>query len=508
MKLDVVIRFDRLICLTPNESADEPYLWTFFLKLDGETVRQSTTDPDRFEGRVSVISPPGSHGDLGVEDVEGQQRIPIPPERGVYRTELHPIRLSLLGRTVWAPGRVIAFVVLMEEDDSRDGPIEQGHLAVADYFQREINRIIGDLDMSDLIREANVRLVATGGSLDDHVVAIVVERLSALIDQGEGTAGDLVTDQVVSEIVTRDVLLGIYAGLPFLVGFDQDDLVGTANYRTDERTLLGEPIGLERSIVAEIRSRRAEHFEGSYVLMGAAEATPHFVPADFRQVGSVIDHSMVENGRVAFDGGELCIPQGQDYVWKRWEQLEMEDFLFLYPFAQVIWLIEDQPLVLQQGEIRLRKERTFPYFDRQRLSGPAIRREDGDVVVRYEQYRAGQLSGVRLRNRAEDGNYPFRFQADVRVAGVDRRVLDRELSFQGQSVSSALYAEYNQCIGRTFGRAVGKRVGPRDLWPPAERRRWYDEQVQVGDELVRSRLIAPERLQQALGILRAKLRLE
>ena len=31
---------------------------------------------------------------------------------------------------------------------------------------------------------------------------------------------------------------------------------------------------------------------------------------------------------VAFDGGELCVPQGQDYAWTRWEMWEVEDFLF------------------------------------------------------------------------------------------------------------------------------------------------------------------------------------
>lgn len=90
-----------------QRGADEPYLLDVFLKLDGETVRQSTADLDRFEGHVRVVTAPGSHGNLGVEDVEGEQRIPIPVERGVFTTDLQPIRRRI-GRRVgprdlWPP---------------------------------------------------------------------------------------------------------------------------------------------------------------------------------------------------------------------------------------------------------------------------------------------------------------------------------------------------------------------------------------------------------------------
>jgi hypothetical protein len=40
MNVSVRAALDTLICAEPNESSDEPYLWTFFLKLDGDTVRQ------------------------------------------------------------------------------------------------------------------------------------------------------------------------------------------------------------------------------------------------------------------------------------------------------------------------------------------------------------------------------------------------------------------------------------------------------------------------------------
>ncbi len=105
MRLDITFRLERLICLARNEGADEPYLWTFFLKLDGDTVRPSAADPDRFVGSVRATAPPGSHGNLGVEDVEREQRIAIPPERGVYTTELRPIGIPVLGQTYWVPGR-------------------------------------------------------------------------------------------------------------------------------------------------------------------------------------------------------------------------------------------------------------------------------------------------------------------------------------------------------------------------------------------------------------------
>jgi hypothetical protein len=71
MHLSINVNLHTLHCITPTDPSgeDEPYLWTFFIRADGETIRQNTTIPDMLSADVQIDSGPGRPGNLLVDSV-------------------------------------------------------------------------------------------------------------------------------------------------------------------------------------------------------------------------------------------------------------------------------------------------------------------------------------------------------------------------------------------------------------------------------------------------------
>jgi hypothetical protein len=58
----------------------EPYLWTVFFKIDGDSV--ALTEGLTLSGTATVVGTPGSHGNLGNTDVDAGDDIDIPSAIG------------------------------------------------------------------------------------------------------------------------------------------------------------------------------------------------------------------------------------------------------------------------------------------------------------------------------------------------------------------------------------------------------------------------------------------
>jgi hypothetical protein len=95
--LSINVNLHTLHCITPTDPSgeDEPYLWTFFNRADGETIRQNTQIPDMLSANVQIDSGPGRPGNLLVDSVESGANIRIPASLGQHFNELHPIVLQL-----------------------------------------------------------------------------------------------------------------------------------------------------------------------------------------------------------------------------------------------------------------------------------------------------------------------------------------------------------------------------------------------------------------------------
>src|SRR4051794_30911098 len=110
MHLDMALQ--NLHCRTPTDPSgqDEPYLWIFFVLVDGSTVRQRLDDPWLLSASVTVESGSGRPGNLAEAKAESGSNIHVPPDVGRHQTQVRPIVLNLPSALLRAfiPGRLLA----------------------------------------------------------------------------------------------------------------------------------------------------------------------------------------------------------------------------------------------------------------------------------------------------------------------------------------------------------------------------------------------------------------
>src|SRR3954454_13449038 len=89
--LRVAIDLERIHCYDEGDGWGnaEPYLWTVFFKVDGDSV--ALTEGLTLTGHATVSGTPGSHGNLGDTDVDEGDDVPIPSAIGQWDTLMKPI---------------------------------------------------------------------------------------------------------------------------------------------------------------------------------------------------------------------------------------------------------------------------------------------------------------------------------------------------------------------------------------------------------------------------------
>lgn len=147
--IKVYIHLDNIHCfnvLNPNLPPN-PYLWTVFFKIDGETAFVDVVDGNhkKLQGTATVVGTPGNHGNLLRADVGAGEVISIPYTLGFFRTLLTPISLRIpdLGSLPGiVPGIVGCIAILMEEDGTPNSAIAAGHNILNTAVQTCLNDII------------------------------------------------------------------------------------------------------------------------------------------------------------------------------------------------------------------------------------------------------------------------------------------------------------------------------------------------------------------------------
>jgi hypothetical protein len=212
----------------------EPYLWTVFFKVDGDTV---SAESGALQGTATVIATPGNHGDLGDpgSDVDPGENVPIPASLGQFTGLVRPIPAS--GGAV-LPGVIGYVAVLMEQDRTPDHAIATGHVTLNEAVQSELNALIPTLTLADLT------------NLDPVLDALkrrVASQVASAIRRSLSTLEKLTT-------LNNDDTIGT----DVRVIFAQDERIGT-----DPFSLTADPIALER----QFRN------EGNWTLSGQASVT-------------------------------------------------------------------------------------------------------------------------------------------------------------------------------------------------------------------------------------------
>jgi hypothetical protein len=120
----------------------EPYLWTVFFKIDGETAHVDAAF--NLQGTATVVTTPGNHGDLGPGGVDAGNDVPIPPSLGEFSTVLQPIPVD--GQAWTLPGVVGCIAILMEQDSTSDSAVAHGHDTLNQAVQDALDALIPTLN--------------------------------------------------------------------------------------------------------------------------------------------------------------------------------------------------------------------------------------------------------------------------------------------------------------------------------------------------------------------------
>lgn len=128
---------------------DDPYLWTVFFKIDGQTV--SLDDDLNLQGSCMIFPTPGSHGNLA-NSLDAENNVLVPPVIGEVSLEMHPIPLTdgaheRLPATDDIAGIIGVVVVLMQQHLVSDAGAEAGHAALNVFVEATINGLITTLGL-------------------------------------------------------------------------------------------------------------------------------------------------------------------------------------------------------------------------------------------------------------------------------------------------------------------------------------------------------------------------
>lgn len=488
MNFNVKLNLQTLRCVQPDEDEEEPYLWTFFFKLDGSTVRQVQPNVLQLVGNVQVTAGAGGHGNLDKKTLHSGELSNIPTNVGAYEATLRPIRLQVLGTPIVIPGRLVAFCVLMEEDATADSSILKAHAALRDFIEVRWNDFIGNgLNQSTITGEMSAiqqnNPALTGRPLIMQAVQNLIDRF---VDRLESPAADLVQQQVIDDSDVLDLIVN---------WFDADDSMGTSRVIFDERQIInaGLSIPIHNTIIRTEDGRWTAYHE----YYGGISAHLAATASDVETQTSESTPTALRSGEYAFPQDYLCIKRGTVAHWTLNGSVQEEDIHFIYPFLNVRWAIEGRTVSDAAGTMTLPATCSFPEFDPSEPPRLIKRRsENRQVRVRYEVEDQGdQGQTLKLWNDPQDGNYSFIVTA-VGSAGNTAEIplLTQMVTFDGQSIEIGppeFWDAFNDCMDNiaSFGDryAKSKRVGLKDLWDPHARLRAYEELVRTVDQVAAAR---------------------
>lgn len=233
--LNVNLRLTNLHCFDEGDGigSAEPYLWTVFFKIDGDTA---VVNPGlALQGTATVVGTPGNHGDLPNHDVDPGENVPIPASLGAFSTQLRPIALQQpIGGFTEVGGVMGAITVLMEEDNTPNSAVARGHVALNKAVQDSLNALIPTLNFGH--QEPT-----------DAEIAAMQQRI-----------GDAVKSAIKDGVSVWDWLSGFG---------NMDDKIGSEVFRFSHKQL-------EEGGAAGLPIQKRFKHEGDWELQGRVTATP------------------------------------------------------------------------------------------------------------------------------------------------------------------------------------------------------------------------------------------
>ena len=149
--LSVTLKLSEIVC---HDEADgignaEPYLWTIFFKIDGETIKQNGVS---LTGDAVFYFGTGSHENLNTHAVDSGETVTIPASVGEWHTTLTPIEIKdFSNNSQLIPAITGVAVILMEEDLVSDDGAKAGHTSLNNFVRDSINNFLHGISLLDFV---------------------------------------------------------------------------------------------------------------------------------------------------------------------------------------------------------------------------------------------------------------------------------------------------------------------------------------------------------------------
>lgn len=162
-RYDVVFSLLDIHCFGEDDPGlAEPYLWTVFFKLDGDTIHIAPNTS--LAGTATVSATSGTNRTLGDISVGKDDTIEIPILVGRHRTTMEPIVKPNTDPLLSGTGTIGCVAILMERDDTPLNAIKAGYDTLVAEVQKELDALIPTLnaafnpDLPDKIKAIKKRI--------------------------------------------------------------------------------------------------------------------------------------------------------------------------------------------------------------------------------------------------------------------------------------------------------------------------------------------------------------
>jgi hypothetical protein len=522
MIFNVDVKLSSLFCGIPTDSdGDDPYLLTYFVKLDGTNVRQRPGDWQHFTGTVDVIAPSGGPGDLDARGVQSGRSIPVPPELGTWSTVLKPIIIDVPGIRFFAPGTVIVFAIAVAEEGLPHHITFEVFRKVVPFVRDRVNAFINGIDLLEVQQSAS----QAGQPVPDFLRG----RINQFAEDLKHTVHNYVHDEfeqaILSEIFSLSPFERVTGIVDAISSIDPDEPLGNgAHIAKGEDELLNN--GLAVFWTGTMKADKGDPASGEYDIHGALSANIRFTSADISggDAPTTVTAPAGMPITVTFQKDHImvCVYAGTTVQLTSYSHTQTYAVRREYPFATYRYSIAGQVLDLNLSSILIRTMVRFQQFneDSTHPARPFIEdvEQERAVTVHFSSSvpaNAPQLQVLSITNDPADGSYDIDLQVDFVVPGSGGAIVipvaTVPLSFTGQTLEfPADFAEHmKQCLSNFIGTrwAKSKRFNPRDPGP-AERLKQFEEIARQLDRLAATGAFQKSNVEVAKKVIAAKLKLQ
>jgi hypothetical protein len=351
---------ENLHCVTPTDPSgeDEPYLWAFLIQADGSNIRQRAGDPGHLSANISIQSGSGRPGNLRVDSIESGGNIFIPPDIGSFSASLTPIKLTFPSGAssvrIFLPGIAAVFCLAIDEDGTKRDAMEGAFNDVKNEVRNRFNDFLNGLDLQSMATEALSR--------PDPVAPVTASFHLQLNNFLSNLTADVINVAIQSAEISVMSDWSLWDPFSWLASADADEPVGAKVFFLTEQSLIEG--NLAAPLHSDLRQPSSRLGGAWYIVDGHAEADMHFTSSDLLVLETKVQSAPISAPQPAvFHGQNLCIPVGTTVNIQMFSNVQTYSISIQYPFVRYQYVIDDNVLTGNSGNLVLTKSVRSQVFD-------------------------------------------------------------------------------------------------------------------------------------------------